>query len=367
MRPVSKALTGLYNLYLISSYLINLINMATQTSSPTPAVTVTSKIQPEIYTSKWGNVTLLNRENYPTFASTCRTTLIVAGAWNLVQGTEAMPTDLTTENGKDWAVRRGRALQIMYNSTSEGIRDTLDTYISNQDTTGLWTHLATYNQANNTLFITKVMESFHNESYNPPTDSIDAFAARLIKAQKLLADTENDKISDNNLRLRLIMGLPNTPNWQTAKQFIINQYNTFENAVHYLQSVETTLNQPNIAEANMAKVNNQGRGFIRGRGRGRNRGRGRGRGRDYQDQDQRSDVGPISPDQCSWCLKEGHWKKGCREYQKARAKARADASKEKDNSLDVEDSRFASADGGYQNTAYAGFANACPPGLNNEN
>ncbi len=117
MRPVSKALTGLYNLYLISSYLINLIDMATQTSS----------------------------------SSTCRTTLIVAGAWNLVQGTEAMPTDLTTENGKDWAVRRGRALQIMYNSTSEGIRDTLDTFISNQDAPGLWTHLASYNQNSKTI------------------------------------------------------------------------------------------------------------------------------------------------------------------------------------------------------------------------
>ena len=151
MRPVSKALTGLYNLYLISSYLINLIDMATQTSSSTPAVAVTSQIQPEIYTSKWGNVTILDRQNYPTFASTCRTTLIVAGAWNLVQGTEAIPTDLTTENGKDWAVRRGRALQIMYNSTSEGIRDTLDTFISNQDAPGLWTHLASYNQNSKTI------------------------------------------------------------------------------------------------------------------------------------------------------------------------------------------------------------------------
>src|SRR6266513_177607 len=327
MRPVSKALTGLYNLYLISSYLINLIDMATQTSSSTPAVAVTSQIQPEIYTSKWGNVTILDRQIYPTFASTCRATLIVAGAWNLVQGTEAIPTDLTTENGKDWSTRRGRALQIMFNSTSEGIRDTLDTFISNQDAPGLWTHLATYNQANNTLFITKVMEGFHNESYKPPNDSIDAFAARLIKAQKLLADTENDKISDNNLRLRLIMGLPNTPNWQTAKQFIINQYNTFEEAVRYLQSVETTLNQQQPSDAEAKMDNHQG-----------------------------NHRGPISPDQCSWCLKEGHWKKGCRQYQKARARARASA--EKESTSDTEGvTRYASADDpSYSANAYTAKA-----------
>jgi len=227
-----------------------------------------SQTQPEIYNSKWGNVTILDRQNYPTFASTCRATLIVAGAWNLIQGTEAMPNDLTTENGKDWAIRRGRALQIMFNSTSEGIRDTLDTFISNQDAPGLWTHLTIYNQANNTLFITKVIEGFHNESYKPPNDSINAFAARLIKAQKLLADTE-DKITDKNLRLRLIMGLLNTYNWQTAKQFVINQYNTFEEAVRYLQSVEATFkeSQPDNATANVTKGNNQG--SIRGRGKGR--------------------------------------------------------------------------------------------------
>ena len=60
------------------------------------------------------------------------------------------------------------------------------------------------------------MEGFHNESYKPLNDLIDAFTARLIKAQKLLTDTE-DKITDKNLRLHLIMGLLNTYNWQTVK------------------------------------------------------------------------------------------------------------------------------------------------------
>ena len=118
------------------SHINHLINMATQTSSSTTNVTV-SQTQPEIYNSKWGNVIILDRQNYPTFTSTCRATLIIAGAWNLVQGTEAMLNDLTTENRKDWAIHRGRALQIMFNSTSEGIRDTLDTFISNQDAPGL--------------------------------------------------------------------------------------------------------------------------------------------------------------------------------------------------------------------------------------
>jgi len=318
----------------------------TSTSSSSTAAATVSGTQPSIYCSKWGNVIILDRQNYPSFASTCRATLIVAGAWNIVQGTEATPTDLTDDAGKDWSIRRGRALQIMFNSTSEGIRDKLDTYITDQDAKGLWEHLATYNQSSNTLFVTKVMESFHNESYKPPNDTIDAFAARLIKAQKLLADTE-DKISDKNLRLRLIMGLPNTHIWQTAKQFVINQYSKFDEAVSYLQSVEATFkeSQPDNAVANTARA----RGNQRGRGRGRGRGQGRGRSRNnYQGRgrDQRSDEWPISSNQCSWCLKEGHWKKDCRAYLKARTAARSRAaSKDDANTSDTEEAaRFASAD-----------------------
>ena len=113
--------------------------------------------------------------------------------------------------------------------------------------------------------------------------------------------------------------------------------------------------------------NNRGRGSIRGRGQGRGQGRGRGRGRDnYQGQghNQRTDIGPISPDQCSWCLKEGHWKKGCRQYQKARARARASA--EKESTSDTEGvTRYASADDpSYSANVYT--ANAFSSELDNE-
>ena len=111
--------------------------MASNTSTSTATagtsnITGTQQQGEAIYSCKWGNVIILNRENYPSFASTCRTTLIVAGAWDITQGKEVQPTD--TEAGKDWAMRRGRAIQIMYFSTTQGIRDTLDTFTSNQDT-----------------------------------------------------------------------------------------------------------------------------------------------------------------------------------------------------------------------------------------
>ena len=99
MRPVSKALT---RLYLISSYLNHLINMATQTSSSTTAVAVTKPqdTKETIYSCKWGNVTILNRQNYSVFAATCQYTLVVTDAWEIVKGVEKAP-DINTPDGKD--------------------------------------------------------------------------------------------------------------------------------------------------------------------------------------------------------------------------------------------------------------------------
>ena len=77
--------------------------MVTQTSSSTTAVAVTKPQDTEetIYSCKWGNVTILNRQNYSTFAATCQYTLVVADAWSIVKGEEKAPADLNTPDSKD--------------------------------------------------------------------------------------------------------------------------------------------------------------------------------------------------------------------------------------------------------------------------
>jgi hypothetical protein len=134
-----------------------------------------------LYTCKWGIVTILNRLNYTTFKASCRSTLIVAGAWSIARGADRGPIVLGSPEGKDWITRRDRGLQIIYNSTSRDIRTTLSSYMDRQDVAGLWRHLRdTYDQSNDAQFINDVLNDFPNDKYNPPNDTINAFIRKLL-------------------------------------------------------------------------------------------------------------------------------------------------------------------------------------------
>jgi len=290
--------------------------------------------QGAVYNCEWGNVAVLDHENYSAFESTCRATLIAAGAWDIVQGTEVAPTDLTSNAGREWVTRRDRGLQIIFRSTSEGIRSELNPFRTNQDLPGMWNHLVTYNQAKDPFFVAGLLKRFHADRYKPPNDTINAFATRLRKVQDALAGTEN-AISDKHLHMQLVTGLPDTSKWEIASQFAINQFTKFAEAVRYLRSVEATQEKsPEASNANANTANtdrgNQRRGSWRGRGRSRGRSRGRGYSRS-RGRDQHSGSKSISSSQCAWCLKEGHWQKDCREYKKAKDAAQRAAAKKNSN------------------------------------
>lgn len=141
------------------------------------------------------------------------------------------------------------------------MRTTLKSFMINQDVSGFRTHLATYRQSTSSVQIAEILESFLQERYNPPNDTIKSFAIRLRKTQELLDGTINI-LTDDNLRMRL------------AKQFVLNQYPTFKDVVRYLQSAANTENKS--SQAGNANVytgshggNQRGRESRRGRRRGR--------------------------------------------------------------------------------------------------
>ena len=214
-----------------------------------------------------------------------------------------------------------------------------------QDTKELWEHLKTkYSNKDNKILINNVRTAFHSEKYNPPNDTINAFVNRLRGAQEKLASTEN-KLSDNDLHAQLVAGLPDTGKWQSARQLALTQFTDFEAAATYLEGVEL-LNPPGSTEAtaNTAyQERGRGRGRSRGRGRGRSRGRGRGRGNFRgrgrgQGQDQRpSDSTPLGPNQCAWCLKDGHWRRDCWHYKESKDSARKGKKKDSNTDADAEE------------------------------
>ena len=242
------------------------------------AVTKPQDTKETIYSCKWGNVIILNRQNYSAFAATCQYTLVVADAWDIVKGKEKTP-DINTPEGKDWKIRQNRAIQIIYNSVSRSIRPTLTEHMNTQDTMKLWEHLKKYSNKDNKILINNVQIAFHSEKYNPPNDTINAFVNRLREAQEKLASTD-DKLKDNDLHAQLVAGLPDTGKWQSARQLALTQFTDFEAAATYLEGVELT-KPPGSTEA-MANTaypdQGRGRGRSQGRGRGRSRGRGRGWG-----------------------------------------------------------------------------------------
>src|SRR6266487_5142229 len=162
------------------------------------------------YSCKWGIVTILNRQNYTTFKASCRSALIVAGAWNIVNGTETIPSVGTSTEAVKWNERRDRGLQIIYNSTSADIRSTLSKYMDSADPSGLWKHLQdTYDQSKDPGYISDVLYSFHTCKYNPPNDTINAFVRRLRDAQEKLIGTTNE-LTEEALFQQLVGHLPTT-------------------------------------------------------------------------------------------------------------------------------------------------------------
>lgn len=139
-------------------------------------------------------------------------------------------------------------LQIMYNSTTEDIRDNLDRFIENGDAPGLWTQLATFNPASDNLF------NFNRETYQPPSDTISSYATRLHKEQRNLASTPK-AITDEQLRSQLIEGLPDEDIWQTARLLLVNQFPNFEETTQYLRGIEDILVRP--PESSSATANNR--------------------------------------------------------------------------------------------------------------
>src|SRR5437762_1745384 len=87
-----------------------------------------------------------------------------------------------------------------------------------QDTKALWEHLkAKYSNKDNKILINNVRTDFHSEKYNPPNDTINAFMNRLREAEEKLASTDG-KLSDNDLKAKLVDGLHVPGKWQAARQ-----------------------------------------------------------------------------------------------------------------------------------------------------
>ncbi|HEY1645373.1 MAG TPA: hypothetical protein VGF75_03220, partial [Candidatus Saccharimonadales bacterium] len=80
------------------------------TPTPTTSLATTIVDTNQYYTSKYRRIAILTRDNYTAFSSTCWTALVVAGAWNIVDGTEPRPAGAGAAR-REWDEHNQKAIQ----------------------------------------------------------------------------------------------------------------------------------------------------------------------------------------------------------------------------------------------------------------
>ena len=176
----------------------------------------------EYYTSKYGRIAILTGDNYASFASTCRTALVVAGAWNIVNGSEPRPGGAA---GRTWDELNRKAIQLISSSVASSIHSRIDTAILAEDPMSMWTELTKEDRSSSQLHQNTLFSQFHNAVWDPSKESIRVFHGRLENIRAQLASTPR-ALTESDILWRIITAIPisTSSEWRQAKQFcLLNQ------------------------------------------------------------------------------------------------------------------------------------------------
>jgi hypothetical protein len=101
-------------------------------TTPTTSLSTTLVDNNQYYVSKYRRIAILTGDNYAAFSSICRTALVVAGAWNIVDGTEARPAGAGTGRW-DWDERNRKAIQLISSSVAGPLQSRIKAPIEEED------------------------------------------------------------------------------------------------------------------------------------------------------------------------------------------------------------------------------------------
>ncbi|RFU24469.1 hypothetical protein B7463_g11868, partial [Scytalidium lignicola] len=243
------------------------------------------------YHSKYGDITILNGQNYTEFKRTYKMALTVTDTIDIVLGTDQRPNGIA--EGCKWDSRANKAIQIIVNSVTPGIQSDI---------------------------ATKLREKKLKE-----TETIWQFIKRLKTYKSRL----NEGITNAEIQSRLLDSLPADLFWETTHQHIYLQNFKLEKLITFLdinhEHYKSTYISTNTTQASVNVVQSRESRQRRGRGnRQGDRSRSNGRGqRGKKNSDSRSKgQEKVNSDQCQFCLKKGYFIKDCRQFQKAQARAR---------------------------------------------
>jgi gag-polypeptide of LTR copia-type len=290
------------------------LNMTT----PTTSASASQDNGTKYYTSKYGRIPIFDGDNYATFSTECRTALTVAGAWDIVDGSEVRPVDPAA--GTSWDERKLKAIQLINSSVVQALKSRIIPGVRAADPKAMWTELAKEDRMTSTVHQYTLFSDFHKATWDPSAETIRSFQARLQDMRTQLEGTERS-ISEKEMLWRVITSIPDEGNWIQARQFCLEDNKDLAGTITTLQSYKkpilpsTTPTAPAVAAAATTPDQRGNRGGRRGRGRGR--GQGRGSGRNKGKGGRRVDK-DDKEDKCFFCRKPGHRQVDCFKYKKAR-------------------------------------------------
>jgi hypothetical protein len=153
-------------------------------TTPTTSLSTILVDNNQYYGSKYGRIAILTGNNYAAFSSTCRTALVVAGAWNIVNGTEPRPGGAA---GRPWDDRNRKAIQLISSSVAGPLQSSVKAAIEEEDSEAMWIELAKEDRLTSQLHQNTLFTQFHNATWDPAAESIRVFHARLEDIRSQLA------------------------------------------------------------------------------------------------------------------------------------------------------------------------------------
>jgi hypothetical protein len=286
----------------------------------------TSSTAVEQYKCKYGNVTVLQGDNYYQFYHSCKTALVVANSWGIVTGNEGIPH--TAPRIADFEERRRRAINIISNSVSEQLVNKISSYVDEVNPHGMWEVLALENKvANDPVHRQSLRSQFSKETWDPKVETIQSYANRLETYRTKLAGTDSS-LTEHDIRTALLESVPDDDVWRLGKHLCIQERRDLSSCISLLQTYQRDPSTP-TAMASFAK-GERGKAGRRGRGRGRGgRQGGGGTSKGYNGYKDKSKNQEIGEDQCLFCHKKGHRMNKCWKFKAAQAKVLAEV-KEKE-------------------------------------
>ncbi|RFU23823.1 hypothetical protein B7463_g12518, partial [Scytalidium lignicola] len=276
------------------------------------------------YHSKYGDVAILNGENYTEFKQTCELALTVANVLSIAKGTETRPN----RDMDRWDGKANKAIQIIVNSVTLGIRNRIIDLLMDKKVKEAWELLVEYDLSTNTTFQMSVRGQFHRERWNIQSESIWQFIERLESYRSQLRGAEKG-ITDEEMHTRILDSLPTDSFWMTTRQNVFLQNLSYQKLVTFLDaSYQQYKSLHGLTESRPRKARGGKRGNKFHGNRRTLRGR-KGSNSKAGNQEQ------LDSDQCRFCLKKGHFMKDCKAFLKAQSYARSGVEKQKNEYVNM--------------------------------